>query len=112
MISFLGNNGITISGGEKMGYVYATRKKVQCMDKEKAHTFYDMGYTDDQIADECDVCTETIRVWRRKMGLPKNPEQKKRNVKRKSNLARLAAEAREHGMNYGQYTAMIREGQI
>ena len=93
-----------------MGYIYATRKKVQCMDKEKAQTFYDMGYADAQIADECDVCTETIRAWRRRMGLPKNPEKKKKAVHCKSNLARLAAEAREHGMNYGAYVAAIHNG--
>ena len=85
--------------------------KRRLLDKEYARELYDMGYCDQQIADNCGVGRECIRDWRRNNGLvghkvPVKLEKKKTA----STLVELEAEARAHGMSYGQYDAARRGG--
>lgn len=93
-----------------MGSPFFVRR---CLDTDKAKKLYDIGYCDPQIAAICDVTTDTVRAWRRKNGLVghKMPyKEKKKKTEYKPTLSELAAEARKHGMSYGQYQVAKKEG--
>lgn len=83
-------------------------------DKERAVELYNTGYCDQQIADILGTTYHTVRGWRRKVGLVGHRKtyvvaEKKTDV---PSLAELAAEARKHGMTYGQYMVARREGKV
>ena len=83
------------------------------LNHDKARELYDAGYCDQQIADACDVSRESVRVWRRKNGLEGHkPPRKEHEKRRASTLAEMAAEAKAHGMSYGQYMVERREGKL
>lgn len=83
------------------------------LDKERAIELYNIGYCDRQIADECGVNVDAVRCWRRRMGLVAHkvryvkPEQR-----HKPTIVELEAEARKHGMSYGEYTTARRVGKL
>ena len=87
--------------------------KRRCLDTDKARELYDKGYCDQQIADACFVSRDTVTEWRKRNGLVghKTPyrEKKKPHV---STLVKLAAEARAHGMSYGEYMVARKEGKL
>lgn len=88
-------------------------KKQRFLDKERARELYDIGYCDQQIADLCDVSREAVRCWRKKQKLPSHKAlYKEPEKKRESTLIEFAAEAKSHGMSYGQYMAARREGRV
>ena len=79
-------------------------RKRTFLDTERAEELYKQGWCDQQIADECGVSKDTVRLWRKRNDLvghkaPVKPK-KKKHV---SNIAAINAEAREHHMSYGQY---------
>lgn len=81
------------------------------LDTDKAKKLYDEGYSDQQIAEECDVSQDTVGSWRRRNGLAVHKAPRKaRKKKHKTTLAELVAEARAHKMSYGQYMAMRNGG--
>lgn len=83
------------------------------LNKERALELYNKGYCDQQIADECDASVGSVREWRRRIGLPGHRVlYKKKTKKRESTLVELAAEAKAHGMSYGEYMAARREGKV
>ena len=75
------------------------------LNEERAMELYNMGCTDQEIANQLDCVKETVRRWRRKNNLAKNEEKKA-----PPSLIELAAEANAHGMTYGEYMAARREG--
>lgn len=82
-------------------------------DKEHAQKLYDKGCSDRQIADACGVAVDAVRWWRRSNGLVGNkwPYPKIENEKAPAlSLSKVAAEARAHGMTYGQYMAAKQGG--
>lgn len=84
------------------------------LDPLMARSLYNAGYCDQQIADYCGVSRDSVREWRRRNALPGHgtPYKEKEEEKRKSTLVELAAEARAHGMTYGQYMVARREGKV
>ena len=84
-------------------------------DERAALRYYNDGLSDQHIADNCGVCKDTIRNWRKRMGLavnvvcrqvqkndkPTTPE----NDDQITPLERDAIAARKAGMTYGQYKA-------
>jgi uncharacterized protein YjcR len=87
--------------------------KRRYLDTLKARDLYIKGYCDQQIADVCDVSRDVVREWRKRNGLPghKTLYKEKKN-KHASTLTELAAEARAHGMTYGQYQVARKEGWV
>lgn len=77
------------------------RNKV--IDDRKALTWYNAGLTDQQIADNFGVHKETVRNWRRRMGLASHAAEVHKKEKKLTPLERDAIAAREAGMTYGQY---------
>ena len=77
------------------------------LDRERAKELYDQGWCDQQIADECGVTRETVKAWRRKSGLIAHTTLARIERKRPPcpDLVVVAAEAKAHGMSYGQYVA-------
>ncbi len=90
--------------------IFFRRKNVP---EELAKELYDIGYCDQQIADELDVSVDSVRGWRRRSGLEghKAPYKKPKQNHR-STLVELAAEANAHGMTYGQYMVAKKEGKL
>jgi uncharacterized protein YjcR len=83
------------------------------LDPHMARRLYDIGYCDQQIADELGVSRDCAREWRRRNALPGHKTlYQKKEVKRKSTLAELEAEARAHHMSYGVYMDARREGRV
>ena len=82
------------------------------LNTELARALYDDGYCDQQIADYCGVAKETVSKWRRNNNLPghKAPVVEVGKPKKPSTLVELEAEARRHGLTYGQYMVARREG--
>lgn len=93
------------------GAVFFKNKR---LDPHMARRLYDIGYCDQQIADELGVLRDSVREWRRRNALPghKALYQKKEEVKRKPTLAEFEAEARAHHMSYGVYMDARREGRL
>ena len=87
--------------------------KRRLLNKETARELYDKGYCDQQIADHCGVTYGCVREWRRKSGLEghKAPYKMKKKKPNES-LVETAAEAKAHGMTYGQYMAMKNGGMV
>ena len=83
------------------------------LDPNEAKRMYDLGYCDQQIADECGVSRDSVREWRRRNDLAghSTPYQRKEE-KRKSTLVEMAMEAKAHGMSYGEYMVARREGRV
>lgn len=78
-------------------------KKKHPLDRDLALRLYYEGRTDEEIASECDVVTQTIERWRREIGLAPNVKPKRKAPM--SKLAIAVAEARRRGLSYGQYMA-------
>ena len=51
------------------------------LDKERARELYDQGLGDQRIGDELDVAKETVASWRRRNGLPSQPERAKARLR-------------------------------
>lgn len=80
-------------------------KRFNYLDEKKAFEYYKAGKTDAEIAEDCGVCRETVKNWRKRNGLTLN---RTKGVREKSNLTPLerdAIEARKLGLTYGQYKA-------
>ena len=84
-----------------MGTIIFGRK---VFDPKRAMELYNMGYTEQEIAKQLDCVKETVRNWRNRNNLAKNKEKK--------SLVELAAEAKAHGMTYGEYMVAKREGNV
>ena len=84
-----------------MGTIIFGRKTFS---KERAMELYRMGCTDQEIAKQLDCVKETVRNWRNRNNLVKNKEKK--------SLVELAAEAKAHGMTYGEYMVAKQEGNV
>lgn len=85
------------------------------LDEVKARKLYDMGYSDQQIANCCDVDFWVIKKWRVLNGLKGHTHRAKiveEKPKPVQTLAEVAVEARKHGMSYGQYVDAKRRGVI
>ena len=83
------------------------------LDQELAFELYDKGYCDQDIADRCGVGRECISRWRRRNGLPGHHVYiRDKKEKHKSTIVELSAEARKHGMTYGQYQVARKEGKL
>lgn len=86
------------------------RKKKKFLNKEYAMMRYKEGATDQEIAEETGVCKDTVTLFRKRLNLPANRKKKAEKPKparKLSPLARDVAEARRHGLNYGQYKAQF-----
>ena len=81
------------------------RKKKKFLNQEYAMMRYNEGATDQEIAEETGVSKYTVALFRKRHLLPANSkkEQKPKTERKLSPLARDNAEARKHGMNYGEY---------
>ena len=81
------------------------RKKKKFLNQEYAMMRYNEGATDNEIAEETGVSKCTVALFRKRHLLPANSkkEQKPQTERKLSPLARDNAEARKHGMNYGEY---------
>ena len=79
------------------------------IDLDKAMRLYNKGEPDNHIAKVCGVTRGAVLDWRRRMGLEKNPDQKKYTL---SPLELDAIAARAAGMTYGQYIAAGRPGRV
>lgn len=81
------------------------RKKKKFLNQEYAMMRYNEGATDNEIAEETGVSKCTVALFRKRHLLPANnkKEQKSKTERKLSPLARDNAEARKHGMNYGEY---------
>ena len=84
-----------------MGTIIFGRK---VFNPKRAMELYNMGYTDQEIARQLDCVRQTVRNWRNRNNLAKNKE--------KNPLVELAAEAKAHGMTYGEYMVAKREGNV
>ena len=84
-----------------MGTIIFGRK---VFNPNRAMELYNMGYTDQEIAKQLDCVRQTVRNWRNRNHLSKNKEKK--------SLVELAAEAKAHGMTYGEYMVAKREGNV
>ena len=91
------------------------KTKRRALDEQAAFRYYNSGLSDQHIADNCGVCKETIRNWRKRMGLTVNivcgqvQKKDKPTTPKKDDqitpLERDAIAARRAGMTYGQYKA-------
>lgn len=79
------------------------RKRRVFVDKRQAMQMWSEGKTDREIAQKLDVTKSAVCDWRKRMGLPCNPETKKAHKLSKLELDARAAMAA--GMSYGQYIA-------
>lgn len=85
----------------KKGVVYPK------LDADKAMKLYSNGLPDGEIAKACGVTREAVGDWRKRMGLPRNPEtRKKRTPAWLVKIADQNAEARAAGLTYGQHMAV------
>lgn len=76
--------------------------KYRKLDPKLARKLYDKGLNDAAIASILNVTHKTVAYWRSVCGLRPNINT---GEQRKSSLAIDAANAREHGMTYGQWMA-------
>lgn len=76
--------------------------KLSKIDTKHAQELYDKGLGDAQMASLLMVASSTVAYWRKICGLPPNINN---DGRRKSSLSIDAANAREHGMTYGQWMA-------
>ena len=85
------------------------RKKTKFLNQEYAMMRYKEGATDREIADETGATVYTVYQFRKRNSLPPNRKkvEKQKPERKLSPLARDNAEARKHGMNYGQYKAQF-----
>ena len=85
------------------------RKKKKFLNQEYAMMRYNEGATDQEIAEETGVTKYTVCQFRKRNSLPPNRKkaEKQKPERKLSPLARDNAEARKHGMNYGQYKAQF-----
>ena len=85
------------------------QKQKRFLNQKYAMMRYKEGATDQEIAEETGVCKETVTLFRKRNFLPPNRKkvEKSKPERRLSPLARDNAEARKHGMNYGQYKAQF-----
>lgn len=85
------------------------RKKTKFLNQEYAMMRYKEGATDREIADETGATVYTVYQFRKRNSLPPNRKkvEKQKPERKLSPLARDNAEARKHGMNYGQYNAQF-----
>ena len=86
------------------------RKKKKFLNQEYAMMRYKEGATDQEIADETGVSKDTVALFRKRLRLPPNQkkvEKKAKEVRKMSRIAQDNAEARKHGMNYGEYKAQF-----
>ena len=81
------------------------RKKTKFLNQEYAMMRYKEGATDREIADETGATVCTVYQFRKRNSLPPNRKkaEKPKPECKLSPLARDNAEARKHGMNYGEY---------
>ena len=81
------------------------RKKKKFLNQEYAMMRYNEGATDQEIAEETGVTKYTVCQFRKRNFLPPNRKkaEKPKPERKLSPLARDVAEARKHGMNYGEY---------
>ena len=85
------------------------QKQKRFLNQKYAMMRYKEGATDQEIAEETGVCKETVALFRKRNFLPPNRKkvEKQKPERKLSPLARDNAEARKHGMNYGQYKAQF-----
>lgn len=86
------------------------KKKKRFLNRDYAMMRYKEGATDQEIADETGVSKDTVALFRKRLLLPPNQkkvEKKAKEVRKMSRIARENAEARKHGMNYGEYKAQF-----
>ena len=86
------------------------KKKKRFLDRDYAMMRYKEGATDQEIADETGVSKDTVALFRKRLLLPPNQkkvEKKAKEVRKMSRIAQDNAEARKHGMNYGEYKAQF-----
>ena len=81
------------------------QKQKRFLNQKYAMMRYKEGATDQEIAEETGVCKETVALFRKRNFLPPNRKkaEKPKAERKLSPLARDNAEARKHGMNYGEY---------
>ena len=81
------------------------RKKKRYLNQDYAMMRYNEGATDQEIAEETGVTKYTVCQFRKRNSLPPNRKkaEKPKPERKLSPLARDNAEARKHGMNYGEY---------
>lgn len=78
------------------------------IDKKIACSLWEQGFTDAEIAGAFGVAKTSVAEWRRKNGLKPNAKRPKQNEETLDCAQRIAAtnaEARAHGMTYGQLMA-------
>ena len=92
---------------------------------DRFQELYDLGLTDQEIANEMYADVSTVGAHRRDLGLPSNWSkaevrsayyaarrgERQRKAPAKS-LSEVAREARERGMSYGEYMTAQREGRL
>ena len=86
------------------------KKKKRFLNRDYAMMRYKEGATDQQIAEETGVSKYTVALFRKRLLLPPNQkkvEKKAKEVRKMSRIAQDNAEARKHGMNYGEYKAQF-----
>lgn len=85
------------------------QKKKRFLDQEYAMMRYKEGATDQEIAQEDDVCKDTVSAFRKRNSLPPNRKkpEKQKPGRKLSPLTRDAVEARRQGLTYGQYKAQF-----
>lgn len=85
------------------------QKQKRFLNQKYAMMRYKEGATDQEIAEETGVCKETVALFRKRNFLPPNRKkvEKPKAERKLSPLAKDVAEARRHGMNYGQYKAQF-----
>ena len=84
-------------------------------DVDRALKLYEAGFSDNEIANILDVDFWAIKKWRMVNGLKGNTRRAKTveaPPKRVTTLSEVVAEARKHGMSYGQYVDAKRRGVI
>lgn len=77
------------------------------IDPKIASSLWEQGYTDAEIAAAFGVTRDSAANWRRRNGLKPNvkaPERNKAVMNCAQRIAAINAEARAHGMTYGQWT--------
>lgn len=86
-------------------YVYGGFPKGR-LDPRLAISLWEQGFCDAEIAAASGVHSETVAQWRRKSGLKPNikrPSRERARVNTAERIAAINAEARAHGMSYGQW---------
>ena len=85
------------------------QKQKRFLNQKYAMMRYKEGATDQEIAEETGVCKETVALFRKRNFLPPNRKkvEKQKPERKLSPIARDNAEARKHGMSYGQYKAQF-----